>query len=79
MLDRTLQQYGASGWRIENRSDYQATIAKGKQTSHGLHLFLSIITLGLWLIPWLGLGMVGGVKRRMITIDGFGNTVEQKL
>jgi hypothetical protein len=78
-LDRALQMHGAQGWRIENRSDFQATIAKGKETSHVLHLLLTLVTVGLWLIPWLGLGVLGGVKRRMITIDEFGNLVDQKL
>jgi hypothetical protein len=40
---------------------------------------LTLVTVGLWLIPWLGLGVLGGVKRRMITIDEFGNLVDQKL
>jgi hypothetical protein len=78
-LDRTLQQYGAQGWRIETKSDYQATIAKGKEVNHLLHLFLAIITLGLWLIAWLILGVGAGVKRHMITIDEYGNVVDQKL
>jgi hypothetical protein len=79
VLDRTLQQYGAQGWRIETRSDFQATIAKGKEISHVLHLFLTLLTVGIWLIFWLGLGVAGGVKRRMITVDEYGNVVEQKL
>ena len=79
ILDRSLQLWGAKGWRIENRSDFQATLAKGKEVSHLLHLFLTLITLGIWLIFWLGLGVLGGVKRRMITVDEFGNVVEQKL
>jgi hypothetical protein len=78
-LDRTLQLWGAKGWRIETRSEFQATIAKGKEINNLLHLFLTIITLGIWLIFWLGLGIVGGVKRRMITVDEFGNIVEQKI
>jgi len=78
-LDRTLQLWGARGWRIENRSDFQATVAKGKEISHLLHLFLTLITVGLWLILWLVLGVVGGVKRRMITVDEYGNVVEQRL
>ncbi|MFN8187423.1 MAG: hypothetical protein U0R69_10130 [Gaiellales bacterium] len=78
-LDRSLQLHGAQGWRIETRSDFQATIAKGKEVSHLLHLFLTLITLGIWLIFWLGLGVLGGVKRRMITVDEYGNVVEQKL
>lgn len=79
ILDSSLQMHGAQGWRIENRSDFQATIAKGKEVSHILHLFLTIITLGIWLIFWLGLGVLGGVKRRMISVDDYGNIVEQKL
>jgi hypothetical protein len=79
-LDSALQLKGAQGWRIENRSDYQATVAKGKQHSHGLHIFLSIITAGLWAIfVWIPLVVIGGLKRRMISIDSYGNTHEQKL
>ena len=47
--------------------------------SHLLHLFLTLITVGIWLIFWLGLGVLGGIKRRMITVDEFGNVVEQKI
>lgn len=78
-LDRSLMHYGAQGWRVETRSDFQATIAKGKEVSHLLHFFLAVITLGLWLIAWLGLGVLGGVHRKMVTVDEYGNLVEQKL
>jgi hypothetical protein len=78
-LDRQLQQFGAQGWRIENRSDYQATIAKGDRVNNTLHLLLTIFTVGLWGIVWIVLLITGGVKRRMVTIDEFGNAVEQKL
>lgn len=33
----------------------------------------------LWLIPWLALGVVGKVRRRILTVDEFGNVVEQKI
>jgi hypothetical protein len=79
ILDRALQTWGAKGWRIETRSDFQATIAKGKEIGHVLHLLLTVFTVGLWLIIWLVLGIAGGVKRKMITVDEFGNLVEQKL
>ena len=78
-LDRALQNYAAQGWRVESRFDFQATIAKGKNVSHLLHLFLTLISVGIWLIFWLGLGVLGGIKRRMITVDEFGNVVEQKI
>ena len=78
-LDRQLQQSGAQGWRIENRSDYQATIAQGKAVNNTLHLLLTIFTAGIWGIVWIFLLITGGIKRKMITVDEFGNPVEQKL
>lgn len=77
-LDASLQRFGASGWRIENRSDYQATIAKGKDIRHGLHLFLTIIT-GVWFIVWIGVYLRDRLQRRLVTVDEYGNVVEQKL
>jgi hypothetical protein len=78
-LDRQLQVYGAQGWRIENRSTVQATIAKGKEVNNTLHFFITLFTLGLWGIIWIALLITGGVKRRLLTVDEFGNVVEQKL
>jgi hypothetical protein len=63
VLNRELQKYGAMGWRTESRSEYQATIARGKQISHVLHLLLTIITFGTWLLVWALIGILGGVKR----------------
>lgn len=78
-LDAALQRYGASHWRIENRSEFQATIAEGKEVNHLLHFLLSVFTLGAWLLVWLVLIVFGGVRRRLVTVDEFGNVVEQKL
>jgi hypothetical protein len=78
-LDAALSRYGAKGWRIENRSDFQATIAKGKELSHLLHLLLTLITVGLWLVLWLVLGVAGGVHRRLVTVDVYGNVTELKV
>jgi hypothetical protein len=79
MLDSALNLYGAKGFRIENRSDYQATVSKGKETRHVLHIVLTVITLGAWLLVWIPLWLITGIRRRMVTIDDYGNTVEQKL
>ena len=79
-LDRRLQMYAAGGWRVESRSDYQATIAKGKNHSHGLHLALTIITGGIWgVLVWLPLSVFGGLKRRMVSVDSSGQALDQKL
>jgi hypothetical protein len=78
-LDRTLQRYGAQGWRIETRSEFQATIAKGERLNNTLHLILTLLTAGLWAIVWIILAIVGGIKRRMVTVDEYGNVVDNKL
>jgi hypothetical protein len=75
-LDRTLQVQETQGWRIETRSDFQATIATGKPLNNKLHLLVTIFTLGVWGIVWASLAISGGVKRRMITIDEYGNVID---
>jgi hypothetical protein len=79
ILDRRLSEAGAQGWRIENRSDFQATVAQGKPIHHILHLVLTILTAGLWLIVWICLAIFGGVKRRLLSVDDFGNIIDQKI
>jgi hypothetical protein len=78
-LDRTLADRGAQGWRIETRSDFQATIATGNRVNHVLHLILTIVTVGLWGIVWIILAITGGIKRHIITVDEYGNVVERKI
>jgi hypothetical protein len=78
-LDRALQLRGAQGWRIESRSAFQATIAKGERINNTLHLILTLVTFGLWAIVWVIVAITGGIKRMMVTIDEYGNVVEQKL
>ena len=51
------------------RFDYGA----GHRVTHVLHLILSIITFGLWLIVWILMGVFGGEKRAMVTVDEYGN------
>jgi hypothetical protein len=78
-LDAALARFGAEGWRIENRSEFQATIAKGHRINHVLHLLLTILTLGFWAIVWIFLAIFGGEKRQLVTVDDFGNVVATKV
>jgi hypothetical protein len=79
MLDSALHLWRAKGFRIENRSDFQATVSKGKEIRHVLHIVLSILSAGLWLIVYIPLWLVTGIRRRMVSVDEYGNTIEQKL
>jgi hypothetical protein len=48
---------------------------KGHRPNHILHLILSIITLGIWLIVWVLVGLFGGETRRTITVQPDGGVV----
>ena len=78
-LARTLQSEVAGGARIESQSDYQAVLVKGHRVNHVLHLILTLVTLGIWAIVWLALAIVGGEKRRMASVDEYGNVSVQRL
>lgn len=52
---------------------------RGHRPSAGLHLLLTIFTLGLWGFVWIGLVLFGGEKREMVTVDEWGNSNVQKL
>jgi len=61
------------GWRVESQTDINAILAKGKRTSHGIHIFLSIITVGLWLLVWGPLWYLNREQRLVLQVDEYGN------
>lgn len=66
------------GYRVESQSPEQAVMVSGHRPNHILHLLLTIVTLGLWLIVWILLSAFGGEKRRTITVMADGRLVEAK-
>lgn len=48
-------------------------MVKGHRLNHVLHLLLSIVTLGLWLIVWILLASFGGETRWLVKVDEYGN------
>ena len=92
-LERALRLRGEQGWRIESRSGFQATIAKGKRLNNTFNLILTLVTVGLWAIVWIPrrrrdggtarsviiVALTGGIKRMLVTIDEYGNVIQQKL
>ena len=59
--------------------DYQAILVKGHRPNHLLHLVLTIVTLGVRGIVWLGVIAFGGEKRMSASVDEWGNTNIQNL
>ena len=56
------------GWRLEFYSETSAMIIHGRPISHGLHGFLTLVTAGFWLFPWLCLIAFAGERREVIFI-----------
>jgi hypothetical protein len=72
-MDEAVNDLARHGWRVESRSEFQAVFARGHRPNHILHLLLTILTAGLWgLFVWLPLSIFGGEKRRMVSVDEYG-------
>ena len=52
-------------------------LVRGQRVNHILHLILSILTLGFWVIIWLVLVVAGGQKRQVLTVDAHGAVTTQ--
>jgi hypothetical protein len=80
LLARAIQSQVVQGSRVESQGDYNGVVVKGHRPNHVLHLILTIITGGAWgLFVWLPIVIFGGEKRKMVTVDEFGNTLVQKV
>jgi len=79
LLSRQVQTEVAQGGRIESRGDYDATVVSGHRVNHVLHLILSIVTLGFWVIVWIIISLTGGEKRTLISVDEFGAVNVQRV
>ena len=62
----------ANGASIELQDDFSAVLVWGKKPNHILHLLLSLVTFGIWIIIWILVAMTSGETRRLYKIDKFG-------
>jgi len=61
------------GYRVESQGPFQAVVVKGKRPNHVLHLLLSVLTVSIWLLVWIFLAVVKHEKRKVISVDAYGN------
>lgn len=78
-LARVVQAEIAQGARVESQTGQSAVLARGRRVNHVLHLLLSIVTVGLWFIVWIIVSLSGGEKRKMVSVDEYGNVSTQQL
>jgi hypothetical protein len=74
ILSREILRYTSRGWRVQSQSQTQAQLVKGKNHSHLLHLILTLLTLGIWLLVWIPLALFGGEKHNLIAVNEHGQT-----
>ena len=66
-----------SGARVESQTETMAVLVYGRRVNHLLHFLLGFVTLGSWWLVWIFLAITGGEKRKVITVDDYGNILEQ--
>jgi hypothetical protein len=77
-LAKTIANNIKGGWRVESQTEYTATMAKGHRPNHVLHLILTIITVGVWLIVWILVSILSGEKRLALRVDAAGEVWQTK-
>jgi hypothetical protein len=68
-----IAHFAREGWRVETLMDFQAILVRGHPTNHVLHLLLSVVTFGLWLVYWLAVALDGGEQRVVLHVDESGH------
>lgn len=66
-------------WRVETQTDTYAIVVGGQPVNHILHLLLTVLTLGLWVIVWIIVAAGGGEKRYKLEVDEAGNGTTRRL
>jgi len=77
LLERFATTEIARGSRLISQTDESVVLEYGKRPNHILHLLLSIVTLGFWLLVWLILAFSMNIKRKTYTINEYGVIREQ--
>jgi hypothetical protein len=78
-LNQAIAAELARGGRIESQTGSSAVVVRGNRVNHILHLLLTLITLGIWVIVWLIISASGGERRRIINADPYGNVSTQDV
>jgi hypothetical protein len=72
VLQKKIADYTAMGWEFKSQSQFSAVFIKRKKVNHILHLILSVVTSGFWLLVWLALVLINMnaiAETKVISID----------
>ena len=71
-LEKAITNHVAAGWSIVSKGDRAAVVMHSKRANHALHLVLSLLTFGLWLIVWLFAILLQSERRRTLSLKDDG-------
>lgn len=74
ILDKQIIFYASLGWRLDTQTDFAAVFSSGKRLNHILHLILSLVTFGIWIIFWIVMGLTNKIVITTVSVDLYGNT-----
>lgn len=80
-LDAAVASHVQVGWAVESRSETMAVmVSHGTGPNHVLHLLLSLVTCGFWLVVWLLVALTsnGRSHRVALTVAPDGTIVSTK-
>jgi hypothetical protein len=66
-LAQQVDEHLRNGWQIESRTENLASLRIGKPINHVLHLLLTLVTCGVWVLVWIYLAMFQGERRKTIS------------
>ena len=77
-INSLVQERVDQGWRVAERRETDVVIERGEKIHHGMHILMTVFTLGLWSVIY-GLHLLGGgLKRRRIEMQK-GEVREKRL
>jgi hypothetical protein len=68
-LDAAIHRALERGARLDSRMEFSAILVVASTPNHVLHLVLSIVTFGIWLLAWLLVVLRGKERRILVSVD----------
>jgi len=80
VLAKAVQIEVLAGGRVETQGEFNAALRfGGKPVNHILHLLLSLVTLGLWVLVWIAMAISSAMSKYTVTltVDEYGDLLHE--